>query len=368
MPSEDEKSPRRYKYGTLNTVNTNTESILKSSPIDTLREIISNHRTEPEEDVRIWSGVVLKVLSTAEMADYDHYGKNSVRNAENTPTRQCIVRIPELDAAIPEPLTSSPENPGFDDIFIELHRVFTINDPSLPTPSPGDIVDCDFRNRKLFSEGFISAIHSKPAQKTGGVIKSETGGATSAYKSPPFISTTESQKAAEDWSGDARRWPEDKKIRSLEPVLGQKVQIILQNMRKRGFNPKIFFGWRSVQKQRELKAKGASRVSFSYHNNEQSKGVPASMGVDIVDAKILWGAKEPVEVIAPFWKALGEEVRKVGGLTWGGDWKPRRRQMKDARNRTLWEDYKIGWDPAHIELKGYRLSEVRKRNNDLQDT
>ena len=94
-----------------------------------------------------------------------------------------------------------------------------------------------------------------------------------------------------------------------------------------------------------------------------SPGVPGSMGADIVEKKLLWGANVSVDVIAPFWKALGEEVKKVGGLTWGGDWKPRGRKMRDSRNATLWQKYKIGWDPAHIELKGYGThSEVVRRN------
>jgi len=366
MPTEDEKSQRRYRYGTLNTVNSNTEGISDLSRLDMLREIISSHTTDKGEDVQVWSGVVLKVLETSNNADHDPFHKNKIRTTDSHLIRQCIVRIPEIDAAIPEPLTTNPENPEYDDVCVELHNVFTILDPTLPTPLPGDIVECDFRNRKNFSEGFVTAIYSSPGTKTGGVVKSNAGGISKSFDGSSSMSTTSRDGTSqEDWSGESRRWPEDKKLRSMHSVLAQKVEIILQNMRKRGFRPKVFYAWRSIQVQRELRRKGASNISFSFHNNEQQKNVPASMGVDIVDSKLLWGAGKPVEMIAPFWQALGEEVRKVGGLTWGGDWKPKGRRLKDKRNRTLYEKYNVGWDPAHIELRGYSVKEVQKRNEEF---
>ena len=366
MPTEDDKSVRRYRYGTLNTVNTNKESIHKLSNLDKLREIVSSYTTDKEEDIQVWSGVVLKVLSTSSNADYDPYHKNKIRTSDSHDIRQCIVRIPELDAAIPEPLTLNPETPDYDDMFVELHNVFTILDPTLPTPLPGDVVECDFRNRKNFSEGFITAIYSQPGNKTGGVLKSNKGGVSKSFDGKNNISTTPAiTTPPEDWSGESRRWPEDKKLRSMDPVLAQKVDIILQNMRKRGFRPKVFYAWRSVQVQKSLKNKGSSNISFSYHNNEMKKNTPASMGADIVDSKILWGEGKPIEMIAPFWQALGEEVRKVGGLTWGGNWQPRGRRAKNERNRTLWEKYKVGWDPAHIELSGYSIKEVKRRNEEF---
>ncbi|MCD0458640.1 M15 family metallopeptidase [Roseiconus lacunae] len=120
-----------------------------------------------------------------------------------------------------------------------------------------------------------------------------------------------------EWSGDSSKWPESRKIRSLDPKLRPKIQRVLAALKKRGFRPKVFFGWRSVAVQLELYKKGNTTVKFSFHNAQKKDGTPNSYAADIIDSRWAWTTAAEKN---GFWEALGEEAKKEG-LYWGGDWK-----------------------------------------------
>jgi peptidoglycan L-alanyl-D-glutamate endopeptidase CwlK len=119
------------------------------------------------------------------------------------------------------------------------------------------------------------------------------------------------------WGGDSARWSQEKKLLSIEPILRVKVKAVVDELEKRGFQPKIFYGWRSVAVQQELVKKGRSKVRFSFHNAQKPDGTPNAYAADIVDKR--WGWKPAAETNG-FWDALGQEAKKRG-LVWGGDWK-----------------------------------------------
>jgi hypothetical protein len=120
----------------------------------------------------------------------------------------------------------------------------------------------------------------------------------------------------QQWTGDSSLWGQDKKLLSLRPDLRPKVQAVLAALAKRGFQPKIFFGWRSVAVQLEIFKKGRSKVRFSFHNAQRKDGTPNAYAADIVDARYAWSEQA---ASSGFWKALGEEA-KAQNLVWGGDW------------------------------------------------
>lgn len=119
-----------------------------------------------------------------------------------------------------------------------------------------------------------------------------------------------------DWSGDSSQWSQEKKLASMTASMRPRVQRILAKLASQGFQPKIFFGWRSVAVQAELKRKGNTRVSFSFHNAQTPAGVPNSWAADIIDGRYGWREPECM----PFFQALGVAAR-AEGLVWGGDWK-----------------------------------------------
>lgn len=118
------------------------------------------------------------------------------------------------------------------------------------------------------------------------------------------------------WSGDSAQWSQDKKLQSMNLALQPKVQAVLAALTQRGFQPNIFYGWRSVAVQLQLYQQGNSKVKFSFHNAQKPDGTPNSYAADIIDRRYGW---TPQGESSGFWRALGEEA-KLQGLFWGGDW------------------------------------------------
>ena len=118
------------------------------------------------------------------------------------------------------------------------------------------------------------------------------------------------------WGGDSAQWLQDKKLQSMNLSLRPKVQAVLASLTQRGFQPKIFYGWRSVAVQLQLFQQGNCKVRFSFHNAQKPDGTPNSYAADIIDSRYAW---TPQAETSGFWKALGEEAKKQG-LYWGGDW------------------------------------------------
>lgn len=118
------------------------------------------------------------------------------------------------------------------------------------------------------------------------------------------------------WSGDSAQWPQERKLQSMTALLQPKVRSVLAALTKAGFQPKIFYGWRSVEVQLKLVKAGHSKVRFSFHNAQQPDGTPNAYAADIIDARYAWSDKAQS---SGFWKALGAEAKKQN-LIWGGDW------------------------------------------------
>lgn len=116
-----------------------------------------------------------------------------------------------------------------------------------------------------------------------------------------------------DWSGAPESWSEEQKLASLHPTFRKKIEAVLRDMRAEGWDAKIFFGWRSLQKQAELVKAGRSKVYFSFHNAQIDEGTPAALAVDIVSTSQGWKNMD-------FFRALGR-IGKSHGLYWGGDWR-----------------------------------------------
>jgi peptidoglycan hydrolase-like protein with peptidoglycan-binding domain len=119
------------------------------------------------------------------------------------------------------------------------------------------------------------------------------------------------------WTGDSARWSQEKKLLSMHPDLRPRVMRLLAGLAKRGFQPTIFFGWRSVAVQLDIFKRGHTKVKFSFHNAQLKDGTPNAYAADIIDSRYAW---TPESIASGFWTALGEEAR-AQKLFWGGDWK-----------------------------------------------
>ena len=175
MPNENDKFTKRYKFGSLNSLETEIDVNADENALNKLRRIISDSGKSSKADVQTWTGFVLKVLEHADNEDHSKTQKAHLR-VPGTIGRvmQFIVRIPEIHAAIPEPasVSTDPKKPLYDDTYVMMHDVFTLLDTSGKIPGVGDQVECDFRNRKNFTEGVILNVYHKPNSFTGGLINS----------------------------------------------------------------------------------------------------------------------------------------------------------------------------------------------------
>jgi hypothetical protein len=127
----------------------------------------------------------------------------------------------------------------------------------------------------------------------------------------------EETKGGGGWTGNSAKWSQEKKLLSLHPKMRPMVQGVLDGMTERGFQPKIFYAWRSVAVQLKILKEGHSKVKFSFHNVQHKDGTPNAHAADIVDKRWAWS---PAAAKHGYWKALGEEA-KIQKLHWGGDWK-----------------------------------------------
>jgi peptidoglycan hydrolase-like protein with peptidoglycan-binding domain len=140
------------------------------------------------------------------------------------------------------------------------------------------------------SIGAIQAFQKKFMHHPDGLV--EPGGMT--WKKLTTRGTAPlpvSPAVAGQWAGDSSRWPLEKKLRSLNSTFRAQVETVLEKLRSRGFQPKLFYAWRSVAVQLELFNKGNSKVRFSFHNAQLPDGTPNSYAADIVDERWGWGVE-----------------------------------------------------------------------------
>ena len=138
----------------------------------------------------------------------------------------------------------------------------------------------------------------------------------------------------DNWHGDSSRWPQAKKITSLDTRMRPKVRRVLAALREAGFQPKIVYAWRSVDVQRRLVRQGRSKVSFSFHNAQQTDGTPNAYAADIIDRR--WAWSDAAEENG-FWAALGQAA-KAEDMYWGGDW----RSFKDWAHIQFFPNSELG--------------------------
>jgi len=137
----------------------------------------------------------------------------------------------------------------------------------------------------------------------------------------------------------------------LHPVFRHKVELILADLQKLGWQPKIIFARRTEEQQRDAIRRGASHTMLSWHVQNTIGLMPAGArlqvvrgnAVDIVDGRYGWQGKAASKDFE-FWTDLGSAAHKHG-CQWGGDWKPVRRKGKDGKIHV--RDQR---DVAHVQM------------------
>ena len=233
---------------------------------------------------------------------------------------------------------------------ISMHKMYTTTDKNLTKPQPGSLVRVKLPN---LSEGSgIGTYYGlladdslpPPVKSPKDSVEAKQSGLVKKIPidepKPSDTTTDQPCKDSEDWTGNSSKWSQEKKYRSLNPQMRTKVRQVIDALKSRGFRPKIFFAWRSLEVQRKIYNRGHSKVLFSFHT-ATTNGCPNSYAADIIDERFGWSN---AAARAGFWEALGEEAARVG-LYWGGNFK----KFKDL---------------AHVQLyPNSQLSAVARESN-----
>jgi hypothetical protein len=140
-------------------------------------------------------------------------------------------------------------------------------------------------------------------------------------------------------------------LNELHPVFKHRVELILADLRKLGWEPRIIFARRSEEQQRDAIRRGASHTILSWHVEHTFGLLPAGArlqvvrgnAVDIVDKRYGWEGKAKSKEFQ-FWKDLGAAAHN-NDCQWGGDWKPARVRGKDGKVHL-----KDQRDVAHVQM------------------
>ncbi len=142
------------------------------------------------------------------------------------------------------------------------------------------------------------------------------------------------------------------------PQLRPKFAAIIRDLEGHGWQPLIDGAvWRSPAKQAELKRKGYSKVSWSFHNATTPSGRPDALAVDITDARHGWNSP------TTFWLQLAASAESHGlttGIYWGLNHHERADIHRAIEKRT-WAAYLVlGWDTAHVQPRDLSIVDARQ--------
>jgi hypothetical protein len=147
------------------------------------------------------------------------------------------------------------------------------------------------------------------------------------------------------------------RVRKIHPALRPKIMAILSDMEGKGWQPMIDEGvYRTPAEQAEKKRRGLSKVDYSFHNVTGRDGTPEALAADIVDVRYGWNAP------SKYWLQLASSAEAHGmqtGIRWGLSTPLRSAINALIRLRDWSAKYAIGWDAAHVEVKGITLSQAK---------
>lgn len=110
---------------------------------------------------------------------------------------------------------------------------------------------------------------------------------------------------------------------SFHPVFAAKINIVISQLRAKGWHAYIHQGKTRTEAQAKKNAKEGDGIVNSWHRKDVHKSLRAQVvelyAADIIDARWAWGG-EAASKSHQFWKDLGA-FAKANGLAWGGDWK-----------------------------------------------
>ena len=135
----------------------------------------------------------------------------------------------------------------------------------------------------------------------------------------------------------------DPKLVELRPQFREKLEPILDELERLGFQPKISNAYRTAAEQLEKVRLGYAMpgaTSPGTHN--------WGLAADLIDRRYGW---TPCPEAASFFAKLADLAR-AAGLTSGGIWFGKGGTRLVPTHHSPWNAWGLGWDPAHVEHQG----------------
>lgn len=155
---------------------------------------------------------------------------------------------------------------------------------------------------------------------------------------------------------EQRRKRNAQKLQELNPAFRLCIEKVIADLEANSFRPRLQCAYRSPADQLEAYRRGASHVTFSFHNCTTPDGKPDSIAADFVDEVA------PLAMPLQFSLALTYFARQAG-LTTGGYFgfnKFQRQALDKASDNWKTPDpsVTISWDRGHTEPVGITLTEA----------
>lgn len=140
---------------------------------------------------------------------------------------------------------------------------------------------------------------------------------------------------------DEATWTPLQKWNACDRAFRDKLDLVCDDLREKGYEPHMVYTWRSSETQGRLQAEGKSKVSFSFHNAVDASGQPAALACDLIDKRHGWSGP----AASAFFAALGKAAQ-ARGLTWGGDWDSNpdtKNTFNDLAHIQMYPNSALGW-------------------------
>jgi hypothetical protein len=157
---------------------------------------------------------------------------------------------------------------------------------------------------------------------------------------------------------EIRRAHNELRIQKVYRPMRGKILAVIRDLEGHAWQPLIDAKvHRTPAQQAELKRRGVSTVSYSFHNVTARDGTPESLACDITHAPNAWDSSQH------FWLMLAAAAQAHGletGIRWG-----LKQNDRAAINRAIvqrqWTEprLRLGWDPAHVQPRNFSLLRAR---------
>jgi hypothetical protein len=148
-------------------------------------------------------------------------------------------------------------------------------------------------------------------------------------------------------------------------VFAEALALVINDMERLGFRPRIQTAWRSPEAQLAAFHSGNSELRFGLHNVTGTGGRQEALAVDLLDDDA------PLDPSRRYLLTLAAVAGDHGletGILWGLQRSTRERLVKAIETHDFDVPGKIGWDPCHVQVIGISPTQAKQGQRPTPET